>query len=165
MASIEPGSILVIAGKFSSATYQSAILAMAERLGPQNVLIRPGFVDYRDLQIFLNAADTVVLPYREILTSGAAMLAMSFGKPVIAPRLGALNDLVKEGCGILFDNDDPNGLSDALRAARSTRFSEDVIFDAAAAYKWEDAAQALIEAHTGHERSPAIAGAVSSVRD
>ena len=60
MVSLEPGSVLVIAGKFFSATYQAAISAMAERLGPQKVLIRPGFVDYRDLQVFLNAADTVV---------------------------------------------------------------------------------------------------------
>jgi beta-1,4-mannosyltransferase len=161
MARLETGSILVIAGKFASASYQSALSERAERVGPQKVLIRPGFVDYRDLQVFLNAADTVVLPYREILTSGAAMLAMSFGRPVVAPRLGSLGELVKDGCGILYDRDDLNGLLDALRAARSTRFSEDVILAAAAAYKWEDSARALIEAHTGRETCPANAGAVT----
>jgi glycosyltransferase involved in cell wall biosynthesis len=42
------------------------------------------------------AADLVVLPYRETLNSGTAMLALSFDRPVLAPALGALSELGTE---------------------------------------------------------------------
>ena len=45
------------------------------------------------MQLFLNAADLVVLPYREVLNSGAALLALSFNKPVLTSDAGALPEL------------------------------------------------------------------------
>jgi hypothetical protein len=35
----------------------------------------------------------VVLPYRDILNSGAALLALSFDVPVLVPKKGALGEL------------------------------------------------------------------------
>jgi glycosyltransferase involved in cell wall biosynthesis len=70
-----------------------------------------------DLQIYLNAADVVVLPYEEALNSGALMLAFTFGRPVIASRRGLMTDLVTEDVGVLFDPDEPAGLERALRSA------------------------------------------------
>jgi beta-1,4-mannosyltransferase len=48
------------------------------------------------LQIYLRASDVVVLPYIEILNSGAAILALSFSRPVLVPARGALIDLREE---------------------------------------------------------------------
>lgn len=45
------------------------------------------------VQHFFRAADLVVLPYREILNSGTAMLALSFARPVLVPDLGAMSEL------------------------------------------------------------------------
>ena len=44
------------------------------------------FVPDGEVQHYLLAADAVVLPFKEILTSGSAMLALSFGRPVVAPH-------------------------------------------------------------------------------
>ena len=52
-----------------------------------------GFVPRDKAQIFFAAADLVVLPYLEVLNSGAAMLALSFDRPVLLPRRGALVEL------------------------------------------------------------------------
>jgi len=41
------------------------------------------------------AADLVALPYREILNSGSALLALSLNRPVLVPRLGALAELAE----------------------------------------------------------------------
>lgn len=56
-----------------------------------------------EMQYFFKAADFVTLPYANILTSGAAILAISFGKPVIAPAKGCLPELITNEIGFLFD--------------------------------------------------------------
>ena len=65
----------------------------------------------------MNAADVVVLPYREILTSGAIILAMSFGKPIIAPKIGCIPDYIDDNGGFLYNPLDVQGLLEAMRKA------------------------------------------------
>ncbi|MFZ2489064.1 MAG: glycosyltransferase [Anaerolineae bacterium] len=79
----------------------------------------PQFVPNDDVQLWMNAADAVVLPYRQITTSGAAMLAWSFGKPIIAPALPAFTEPLADApfLGLLYDPAAPNGLADALQQA------------------------------------------------
>jgi len=61
------------------------------------------FINDDDVQLFLNASDIMVLPYKSVLTSGVALLALSFMKPIIAPRIGLIPELVDENIGLLFD--------------------------------------------------------------
>ncbi len=64
------------------------------------------------------AADFLVLPYSLSLTSGAALLSIGFGVPVIAPRLGGIPEtLPPENAPLLYDPDDPDGLMRALERA------------------------------------------------
>jgi beta-1,4-mannosyltransferase len=42
---------------------------------------------------YLSASDLMVLPYRRILNSSSALLALSFGRPVLGPSMGSLIDL------------------------------------------------------------------------
>ena len=51
-----------------------------------------GYVPHDDVPLYFAAADVVVLPFRKVTTSGSALLALSLGRPVVAPRLGALRD-------------------------------------------------------------------------
>jgi beta-1,4-mannosyltransferase len=52
-----------------------------------------GFVPHQRAQFYFRAADLVVLPYKEILNSGAALLSLSFDRPVLLPELGACREL------------------------------------------------------------------------
>lgn len=52
-----------------------------------NVLCHEGFIPDVELQNFLNSADVIILPYRDILTSGSLLLAASFGKPIVIPDI------------------------------------------------------------------------------
>ncbi|WP_327053629.1 glycosyltransferase family 4 protein [Halomicrococcus gelatinilyticus] len=81
------------------------------------------FVEEDEIQWYMNAVDAVVLPYEAVLTSGAAILAMSFGRPVIGPDIGCLGELLNYG-GISYDPDAPNGLDRALRTALVSDLSE-----------------------------------------
>jgi hypothetical protein len=60
------------------------------------VHVRTDLVPVDDMQLYLNAADLVVLPYGETLNSGAAILALSFDRPVLGPDRGAFAELASE---------------------------------------------------------------------
>ena len=61
---------LVLAGKPSSDDYLRALETLAA--GDSRICLMPRFVPPEEVQVFLNAADVCVLPYRQITTSGAA---------------------------------------------------------------------------------------------
>jgi len=72
-----------------------------------------------EFQIYLNAADVVVQPFSAVLTSGSAITALSFAKPVILPKLGCMPELIDETMGLLYNPQDPEGLEKALLAIRA----------------------------------------------
>jgi glycosyltransferase involved in cell wall biosynthesis len=82
---------LLIAGK----PMDDGILQEVEKAASLNPDVRlfADFVDQNDIQKFLNATDLVVLPYKAILNSGSAILALSFDKPILVPALGALAEV------------------------------------------------------------------------
>jgi glycosyltransferase involved in cell wall biosynthesis len=134
---------LIVVGNFQSPAYLDCIRRLVAELGTSRVRLEPRFIDDGELQVYLKAADAVVIPYREILTSGSAMLAFGFGRPVVVPRLGALVDVVDESCGALYDVDDPDGLPRALTEIRRKKYDEARIRLHAQEFRWADAAAAL----------------------
>ena len=81
------------------------------------VMLRLGGIPLRDIQLYLNAADALVLPHRATLNSGLVALAHSFGRPVIAPETGCIASQVTAGTGRLVAPGDPQALVDALSEA------------------------------------------------
>lgn len=75
------------------------------------------FIPNDEVQIYMNASDIVVLPYQNILTSGALILAMSFSKPVIAPTIGDIPSILDEKGGFLYEPLEKDGLLKATRGA------------------------------------------------
>jgi len=72
----------------------------------QRITLINRFVDDHSLQLLYKAADLAVFPYRKILTSGSALLAMSFGTPAVVPAVGMTRELVEDGVnGYLFTAD------------------------------------------------------------
>ncbi len=61
--------------------------------GDSRIYLHLRHVPNEEVQTFFGAADLVALPYREILNSGTALLALSFNKPVLVPRKGAMAEL------------------------------------------------------------------------
>lgn len=77
---------------------------------------RPEFLEDGELAAALLASDVVALPYHDCLTSGAALLAMSYGKPLVAPNRGCFEELVGRDSPGLYDANAPDGLLRALQA-------------------------------------------------
>jgi len=108
---------LVLAGHVHDAAYAEYLAELTR--GQKAVLTWFRYVEDAELQYFMNACDVCVLPYRDITTSGAAILAFSFGKPVIAPALGGFSELLANGRGIVYDPKSGDGLLHALQEVRS----------------------------------------------
>ena len=83
---------LTVAGKCDDPGLQSRLNALASRAGPR-VVLRLEHIPDHDVAQLLAAADVVVLPFRRITTSGSAILALSYGRPLIVPDLPGLVDL------------------------------------------------------------------------
>ena len=110
-------AVLVIAGEPQEPHFGETLRAAAD-CDPR-IRLHLGFVAEDDLQRYFRACDVCVLPYRHVTTSGAAILAFSFGTPVIAPEIGSFRQLVDDGChGILYCPDDDGALLRALSVAR-----------------------------------------------
>jgi glycosyltransferase involved in cell wall biosynthesis len=106
---------LFIAGQPGSEAFRAEIATLAAT--DDRVVTRFGFVPDDELQVYLKAADVVALPYREIFTSGSVLLAMTFGRAVIAPRRGCIGETLDDAGALLYDANDPTGLADALGRA------------------------------------------------
>ncbi|HAF62495.1 MAG TPA: hypothetical protein DCK95_09235 [Anaerolineaceae bacterium] len=82
--------------------------------GDARIMTNLKYIPDEELAVYLSAADAVVLPYLNILGSGALMTALSFGCPVIAPAIGAFSEFLDEKCGLLYSPGNTNGLKTAL---------------------------------------------------
>jgi glycosyltransferase involved in cell wall biosynthesis len=116
-----PDVRLVVAGKPRPPTLGDEIEDRA-RLDPR-VLTRLDYVPTADVQAYFAAADLVILNHTELLNSGAALLALRFERPLLAPALGSLPELAaRAGPWVtLFDVLDPQVLDAALQEATRPR--------------------------------------------
>jgi beta-1,4-mannosyltransferase len=107
--------VLLIAGSPFDGDTGAVDQLQAACAGDARILLRPGYVPSADIQLYMNAADAAVYPYQAILTSGAVVLGMSFGRACVAPRLGCIPDVLDPRGGVLYDRAHSDGLREALR--------------------------------------------------
>ena len=103
-----PGLKLIIAGKPINEKFANILNSQCQ--AENSISLVFGYMPSEDVQIYMNASDIVVLPYRHFLTSGTALLAMSFGKPIIAPETGSLKELIGSDGGKLYPPEPPDGI-------------------------------------------------------
>lgn len=61
------------------------------------------YIQDEEFEMLFNQIDFLVLPYKRASQSGVIPLAFSFGKTVIATNVGALEEQVSEGTGVLTE--------------------------------------------------------------
>lgn len=119
---------LVIAGKAGDDAYGDLLQAKASQL--PRVFLHNSFIEDDLINVYFSAADIVVCPFQKILTSGSIILAMSFGKPVIAPRFPTIAETLGKANALLYDPQQEEGLLDAIQQSKQvdiTALSQQVI--------------------------------------
>lgn len=94
---------LVVAGKTrrDSLGYVEKIKEIAKN--SENIYVIDRFIPDNQVPYFFNAADYVLFNYKDILTSGAVILARNYGRPIVAPKIGCIRDLEDEDDVFLFE--------------------------------------------------------------
>lgn len=91
---------LIIAGesqKANKAYLDEIRQRVARELDRGQIIMRVQFIPDDEMELYLKAADVLVLPYNEIFQSGVLFLAYSFGLPVIATDIGSFREEIVEG--------------------------------------------------------------------
>jgi glycosyltransferase involved in cell wall biosynthesis len=112
-----------------------------------NVIIHDRRIPFEEVENYFAASDAIALPYLEGTTSGVLKLALAFGKPVIATRVGDFPEQIPDGAGVIIENDD--NIITALCAATEKIESQQAIFSNTMANarhlaQWPDIANQII---------------------
>jgi glycosyltransferase involved in cell wall biosynthesis len=109
---------LIVAGEVQKGNeeYLSQIKRMVpHELERGQVILKTQFIPDEDMELYLKAADVMVLPYNEIFQSGVLFLGYSFGLPVIATDVGSFKEEIVEGrTGFICRPSDPSDLARAI---------------------------------------------------
>jgi D-inositol-3-phosphate glycosyltransferase len=91
---------LIIAGEphKGSEDYLEEIRSIVIRdFGQGRVVLKFQFIPDEKIELYLKAADVLVLPYKDIFQSGVLFLAYNFGLPVVATDVGSFREEIVEG--------------------------------------------------------------------
>lgn len=84
-------------------------------LEPEDLSTRFSYLTHAESVAYVCAADLVVLPYRAIYQSGILLFAFTFGRPVVATRVGSFPETVEDGrSGWLVESEDVEGMVSTL---------------------------------------------------
>jgi glycosyltransferase involved in cell wall biosynthesis len=141
---------LVVAGIARHHDVREQIASVAA--GDERVMLRFGYVPDDEVAELHLAADAAVLAYRELFSSGALVLALGFGLPVVAPRRGTAAEIAD---GPALETFEPCRLRSALAAVRNGDRAERrrAAFAAVEHFDWDSIASDTIRVYRG-ERPP-----------
>jgi len=137
---------LVIAGSFTDAGYRSSIVDQIERsVRCPGIVLHDRHVPNEEVEVYFNAADALVLPYRDISQSGLIFLAMRFGLPVLASDVGSMKAYVEPDMGLVAPSADAAGIAHTIREffARPGRFDSERIMAKGRTYRWDEVCSRL----------------------
>jgi glycosyltransferase involved in cell wall biosynthesis len=148
----DPAARLIVAGRCDEADLARELERCAD--GDSRIDLQLAELDDASVTRLLRAADLVVLPFRSVLNSGSALLALSFDAPVLCPRTGALGELADAVSGWMTTYDGPltaELLAKALASSRPVGRPDLSAFD------WSRIAtqtEELYERILAHDRNP-----------
>lgn len=118
--------------------------------GCDRIHLRLEYVDEYDTAMYFAAADYVVLPYKEILTSGTALLSITLGRPLIVPDIGCIPEIVDESCGRLYrSQEELRNILNRIEEDDFPEFSSDDIRRRSSEFDWKSIARKHVNMYQG----------------
>jgi glycosyltransferase involved in cell wall biosynthesis len=148
MKDVEGVKFVLAGGSSLSAHEPIYAQRLEEARAKPNVIVHDKRIAFEDVENYFSACDVVALPYLEGTTSGVLKLALAFGKPVIATRVGDFPEQVPPGAGLSVEND--SGLVRSLCNAITTMKADpkpyvDAMVTAGGNAQWADIATRVLK--------------------
>lgn len=145
-----PEAGLTLAGPVMPDVDLSAIESRARQIG--GVDLRPGYVALKDLPDLFAEHRLVVFPYSTVNISGSIHMAYTFGRPVVATRVGSMADVVVDGSTGLMADPNSQAVADAMLELLGTPQMADQMGAAAVehsrtASSWSKVAERAVSAY------------------
>jgi glycosyltransferase involved in cell wall biosynthesis len=140
------GARLVLAGF----PFHDFDLAAHQKLVEGDVTWIPEYIDSGEVAAWMELASVIVFPYRDINQSGALHLAQTFGVPIVASAVGAIQDVVHhEVSGLLTPPEDSDALAGAvIRLLEdrhlAARLGRRAAQDARGPFSWREIARTIL---------------------
>ncbi|MBE2943848.1 glycosyltransferase [Anoxybacillus flavithermus] len=136
-------SVLLLVGKLN----EDSKYLLNEIEGVNNIVSDFRFIPNEEVADIIQIADVIVLPYKEITTSGSAILALSFKKPIISPKTPFIEEYFDGILAKTYDPNKTNGLLDAMIEIKNERnkINEDCFENKLKDLKWNAIAENMIK--------------------
>ncbi len=114
---------LLIAGEPQTQALKDRYVNRIKQIAANDrIIFKPGFIPTDKVAEYFTASDIVVLPYKHIDHSGIVHMAYSFGKPIIATKVGDFGEVIEVGrSGFLLEKNDAVNLSETIIKAFSDK--------------------------------------------
>jgi glycosyltransferase involved in cell wall biosynthesis len=132
------GARLVLAGF----PFHDFDLAAHQAIDAGAVTWVPEYIDSAEIAAWMELASVIVFPYRDIYQSGALHVAQTFGVPIVASAIGAMQDVIEHDVsGLLTPPEDADALGDAIirlleDPALAARLGSRAAADAQGRFSW-----------------------------
>jgi D-inositol-3-phosphate glycosyltransferase len=140
---------LIIAGGDGIHTPEGQrLLGLARTFGVEESIAFSGRIEQKDLPVYYNAADVMVMPSHYESFGLVSLEALACGIPVVATPVGVMDTIIKEGQnGQLVENGDAKLLAKAIDkvTSLSPALSADAIRQTVQVFGWPNIASAIIK--------------------
>lgn len=145
-----PRARLLIAGKASERAFETEI--RTEAAGDPRIHLHLHSIADDEVQLYMNASDVAVFPYSPVLTSGAIVLAHSFGKACIVSSNSGVEDTTDRDGAFFYDPATESDLTRALQNAidHRDRLAQMGAYNRVNAEQrnWQDVAESTVQLYT-----------------
>lgn len=142
-----PRSKLMVVGKNQDHKLDKFIRSYADK---ENITYINQYIQDSEVERYFKAANYVVLPFKDITNSGSVLLALTFRKTIIAPRIGSIRDLPQQ-LGIFYDPNEKITLYDALMESIAHKQSQKAVAELDRFVKsnnWQSIARKTLKVYT-----------------
>lgn len=147
-----PAAGLTLAGPVMPDVDYESIEARAADIG--NVELRPGYVPMDELPVLFGEHRVVMFTYQTVNISGSVHMAYTFGRPVVATRVGSMTDVVRDGVTGYLADPDAESVARAMLGilddpATAERFGAAAAEHAQRSSSWSSVAEKAVAAYAG----------------
>ena len=110
----------------------------------------PEYIASEEVAAWMELASVIVFPYRDIYQSGALHVPQTFGVPIVASAVGAMQDVIEDGVsGLLVPPEDVEALAAAVirlleDRPLAARLGARAAADAQGPFSWSSIAQTIL---------------------